>query len=453
MFPIIVLAAALTALPFDDLTDWTTSANGHAVEVDGAELLLRAGERPQATFVSHELDASLLHTDGATFSGEITTDSVVVSATLVAMVDGPDGRLFVDDMRGRIVNGTQGWRRYEITVPPLPTAEKFVVGVLLVGGGEARFRNLTFAPKPIPEPDAAAVAYLDEAIGHLRGQFRDGKRMDWAAVRANALPAAAVDAHAAVRVVVAQLRDRHAAFHEPGIRERLLGGVVRPFEGRIMEGRFAYLSVPGFAGEANDTRATQYATSGQQMIQNLAAARPCGWIVDLRDSGGGNMWPRIAALGPLLGAGTLGMHIAGDDRAVWEYKHGAAWARTSDAARIRTTVENAIGPLDPAPPIAVLLSEQTASAGEALAIAFIGRPNTRSFGTPTAGYASANVAVTLSDGAVLAFPGGYTADRTGAVHEPRVDPDVIIDDGAPTQAVPQPALDWLDAACYGTEHD
>ena len=446
------LTATLVALPFDDLTQWTTRAHGHSVSVENGELELRSMDAPVATMVTRALDPAWLESAGGSFSGELRTDAVAVSATLVVEVNGEAGRLFVDDMRGRVINGTTDWQRYTIAVPPLPGATEVKVGVLLVGAGDARFRNLEWQPHAVTEPSVEAVAYLDAALHILRTRYRDRDRVDWEALRTNALPAAGVDAHSAMRVVVAQLRDRHAAFYEPGYRARQRDDAVQPITGSLLGGRFAYVAVPGFSGEADGERAAHFAIDGHRVIHELALADPCGWVVDLRDSGGGNMWPRLAALGPLLGEGTLGMHVADDERAVWEYRDGAAWAITDAAARRRIEVKSPIAPLTPLPPVAVLLSERTASAGEALAIAFIGRPDTRSFGVTTAGYASANVAVPLADGAVLAFPGGYTADRTGAVHEPNVTPDVVID-GAPTQLVPQPALDWLEAACYGNGHD
>jgi hypothetical protein len=53
------------------------------------------------------------------------------------------------------------------------------------------------------------------------------------------------------------------------------------------------------------------------------------------------------------------------------------------------------------PFIAVLLSSATSSSGEAVAIAFRGNPNTRSFGQRTRGLTTANGRFTPSDGAII----------------------------------------------------
>ena len=38
---------------------------------------------------------------------------------------------------------------------------------------------------------------------------------------------------------------------------------------------------------------------------DVLGAAACGWIVDLRSNGGGNLYPMLAALAPLLGPGPL----------------------------------------------------------------------------------------------------------------------------------------------------
>lgn len=52
-----------------------------------------------------------------------------------------------------------------------------------------------------------------------------------------------------------------------------------------------------------------------------------GWIVDLRGNGGGNMWPMIAGVGPVLGEGTAGAFVDPDDNVtLWGYANGASIA-------------------------------------------------------------------------------------------------------------------------------
>ena len=96
----------------------------------------------------------------------------------------------------------------------------------------------------------------------------------------------------------------------------------------------------------------------------------------------------------------------------------------------------------------MLTDEQTASSGEAILIAFRGRPNTRSFGAATRGVPTANASKQLSDGAVLVLTEACDADHTGRTYDDRIVPDEPVADnwsvrGTGADPVLQAALRWL----------
>ena len=98
-----------------------------------------------------------------------------------------------------------------------------------------------------------------------------------------------------------------------------------------------------------------------------------GWIVDLRGDRGGNMWAMLGILKPLLGSGDLGVF---EDRTG---QRSRPWrAEIQGSGQVQAT-----GPDLAHVPVAVLIGPQTASAGEAVAIAPKGRPQTRVFGHAT----------------------------------------------------------------------
>jgi C-terminal processing protease CtpA/Prc len=67
----------------------------------------------------------------------------------------------------------------------------------------------------------------------------------------------------------------------------------------------AQLVIPLFSSpDKNEVDA--YATKVQSVIADLVSKKPCGWIVDLRGNGGGNIWAMLAGVGPILGEGELG---------------------------------------------------------------------------------------------------------------------------------------------------
>jgi C-terminal processing protease CtpA/Prc len=75
------------------------------------------------------------------------------------------------------------------------------------------------------------------------------------------------------------------------------------------------------------------------------------------------------------------------------------------------------------PAVAVLTSRLTASAGEGVAVAFRGRPQSRSFGEPTAGVPTCLAATTLSDGSLLSVSACLFVDRAGLAYRDAITPD------------------------------
>jgi len=103
----------------------------------------------------------------------------------------------------------------------------------------------------------------------------------------------------------------------------------------------------------------------------------------LRSDTGGNMWPMLAGLKPFLGSKGLGTFVSptGSSRP-GVAGHGVGVDPPAALAALETAW------------IAVLTGPRTASSGEAVTIAFRGRPRTRSFGLPTAGLSTSRIRTT-----------------------------------------------------------
>jgi len=138
------------------------------------------------------------------------------------------------------------------------------------------------------------------------------------------------------------------------------------------------------------------------------------------------MWPMLSALSPLLGTDRIGGT---------ENRDGTtdSWLN------------------DPAPPsvpdltrdkVAVLLSSKTASSGEAVAIAFSGRPRTKSFGARTGGYSTSNKSFDLPGGYRLHVTSAIFMDRAGRKYPSGVDPDSLVLSLSENSAA-RAALSWL----------
>lgn len=149
----------------------------------------------------------------------------------------------------------------------------------------------------------------------------------------------------------------------------------------------AVATVPGVDRHADIQAYADTLTSGLIQARDDGA---CGAIVDLRGNYGGDMGPMLAGLSPLLPDGeVLEFVTAGGSMPV--SVNGNAVNGGGSA------LETAGGKWDA--PTAVLVDEYTASSGEATMLSFRGLERSRSFGEPTAGYASANMVYDFPTGA------------------------------------------------------
>ncbi|MFF9978105.1 S41 family peptidase [Streptomyces erythrochromogenes] len=311
---------------------------------------------------------------------------------------------------------------------------------------------LAAAPSPQPASDmsAAAELYLTHVLDLLQNNSMDKKKVDWPELRRQAFAEAAgarttADTYDAIDLAVKALDNPHTVFMRPDQAaafnpspevEAPGTGVPPPApRGRLVGQEIGYVSLP------TTDRIPGYARAGAQAVRTLDAARPCGWIVDLRGDSGGAVWPKLDVLAPLLGDGHLGAFVDADgNQAAWALRKGQLSVGGEVIPKdlppsIKTgangvedyVTHNAYVLKRPRPPVAVLTGPETASAGEAALIAFRGRPESRSFGLPTAGLATGNAAYPLNDGALLLVTSVADIDRTGRryVNTP-IAPDVRV---------------------------
>ena len=89
-------------------------------------------------------------------------------------------------------------------------------------------------------------------------------------------------------------------------------------------------------------------------------------------------------------------------------------------------------------PVAILTNDMTASSGEATLLCFRGLDNSRTFGSPTAGFASANQSFPLKNGYSLVLTTGRDVARTGEVFcDDPIAPDVE------TETPLEDAISWI----------
>ncbi len=190
----------------------------------------------------------------------------------------------------------------------------------------------------------------------------------------------------------------------------------------------------------SDAAALAWAAALHDGVAGLAARHPRAWIVDLRDFDADSPWPALAALSTLLDGPAVGGRVGRHGRQDWIVDRGAA----------RIAGQPALVDLQPPPepdfrgPVAVLIGPNTRNAGEDVTVAFRGRPHTRFFGSPTAGFPISGVRVhRLSDGTNLGILEARASDRTGEIYRQAIEPDTRLEGEMGLGAAPAPVLDWL----------
>lgn len=290
-------------------------------------------------------------------------------------------------------------------------------------------------------PAVAAERLFDTAAAlvHERAYYAD--RIDWynavAELRVAASKAGSTaQAHAQIRALLALLGDDRSVLMQAGTAQQLprAAAAAIPAEVKLLAGDVGYVRMPPFSSADPQAQARFASDAAEQIAAQATTARE-GWIVDLRGTAGGNPWPLLAALRPLLGSAVVG---AARDR----HEQLREWHAGDDVPGLA----GGLGPDLSTARAAVLLDERTAGAGEAVAVAFHGRANTRSFGSSTAGQSSSMAEFALPDGSRLALMVALNLDRHGNLLSPRVEPDQPTTAGDAALAA---ARAWLTATATG----
>jgi len=218
-------------------------------------------------------------------------------------------------------------------------------------------------------------------------------------------------------------------------------------------GPLGYIELPGFGVPE---RATDYVAVANEQIGIIDRRGACGWIVDLRLDHGGDYRPMVSAVGSILGEGTFAGWLAPDGATRWvSYDDGMIRDNGYVVSDLLAANER-YALATPMPLVAVLLGPGTTSSGEVTALAFLGRPDSKSFGTKTGGFTTANQTFRLFDGSALVLAVSAMVDRSGQTYLDGIVPDHVVAGGWSTfgtedDPVIQAASKWLLAqdACTG----
>ena len=347
---------------------------------------------------------------GAQYTLAMDQGSLADGTSMLVSLTAYDGWRRLDRVRRRL-DGPADLARLQLSVNVSPRATLVEVSASVRGGGSYAMRGLRLLRKEAA-PVSGAALYREAAdvvaahalhAASLPADFRERWQPP-----PDATPE---EARIALRDVLKALGDGHSFMIDPdrlAYLPRQEQAVFRLARFRMLEGNLGYLEIPALLG-SDPVLAQRYIASITHSLYEGSRAGARGWVVDLRANRGGNMWPMLAGLEPLLRGQTLGWFQYRDGtRRAWRNETRDPAAAVGDLGRL---------------PVAVLLSRNTASSGEAVAVAFRGRPETRSFGTPTRGLSTGNAGYPLQDGTVLQLTTTVFVDRLQTVHGGPIAPD------------------------------
>ena len=264
--------------------------------------------------------------------------------------------------------------------------------------------------------------FVREALEVVRDHAYYADRIDWPAWEASGAAAASTavetrDTYPWVRRLVSALVDGHSGFSPP---DASAGAELRGLPSGAAEAdSVGHLALPGVTTKPGSPAEHEYVAAAHAVL----AVSACGWVLDLRANGGGNLFPMLAAVAPLLGPGTAVTYQRRDGSLI-SFEIGADGAVVyPDGTVVGPPPGASVGPTPGR--VAVLFGQATASSGEGVVMAFRGRPESRSFGTPTRGVPTAVDGFVLADGSSLNITTAIGVDRAGVAHEDPISPDAL----------------------------
>ena len=293
--------------------------------------------------------------------------------------------------------------------------------------------------------DSPQPVVLLEMLNIMETESINRYEINWSEFRSEVLAITKSDQspttiNVAIKRALTLLEDNHS-FYRPTEGQNIYGerslscNNVFVDEPNIPED-IGYVRVTRFSGNSNDETGKTFAQDIHEKIRQADHDEIKGWIVDLRSNTGGNMWPMLAGIGPILGDGICGYFIDPDETAIgWSYSDGTSYY---DGYPL-TQITNPYDLIAQNPKVAILMDNGTASSGEAITAAFIGRLNTKSFGVATCGISTANRSFELSDGSSLVLTVSYMADRNKNKLGTSIEPDVEVN----IQNIIQAAIDYI----------
>ncbi|MBF02211.1 MAG: hypothetical protein CMP76_02830 [Flavobacterium sp.] len=285
-----------------------------------------------------------------------------------------------------------------------------------------------------------AKKYIDEVITILENNSVNRNKIEWEKFKRKIYSKAKnaieiEDTYPSIFLAIKEINDKHSYFEPINNANRIDNEKPLPqFKDELIPNDIGYIRISYCLG--NEYQNQDYIQAILNKIKKQNHTNIKGWIVDLRDNFGGNMWPMLLSVEPFLGNGKVGYFLnCNGQYESWKLFEGKAYLNDT----IIANQENVFQLKNNNPYVAVLINNQTASSGEAISIAFKGRNKTKFFGDTTYGVSTGCKSYTLSDGSRINLAISTFVDRNHIKYGNSIAPDVKCKE---TETV-EKAIEWI----------
>jgi len=278
--------------------------------------------------------------------------------------------------------------------------------------------------------------YLNEVLEIVEKNSINKDSVDFKTIKSNALLKLSnvnsiEDCYPIINSILRELGDNHSFFMSKeqvnnwkSTSKKSDKSNLINFSGKLLNNNIGYIKMNGFSS-GDSISIQKYADSLQKKIKSIDNKNLNGWILDLRENTGGNCWPMLTGIGPLLGNGICGYFVdKKGNKSSWFYKDGESGVNETTITKVSNQPYKLY---DKNNPIAILTGYKTASSGEVVVTAFHNKENTKFFGEKTAGLSTGNQNFDLSDGSMILLTTSIYADRKGIIFGAEIEPDEIVE--------------------------
>lgn len=370
----------------------------------------------------------------------IKTEKAERGAWLTAkMIDHKTGKT-IGFATTKLIEGSTNWEKNKSILIAEHDADVRISGVLK-SKGIGWFDDIIIEETPLNDstpPTKDVSELIDRFVDTVQTYSLYKDSINWTALRNNITRLSTgiksmEDAHTILNYVIDKLRlagDNHSSIVFPSSSNTTQATQMKDLavvpEGKYMGDNIGYIKLPYF-NTIDSTSGMIFGDMIVKIIKRIDTRNTInGWIVDLRDDYGGSMFPMITGLIPIIGTDTLGYFVNKEEKIPWFTTKEGSWVNS--VIKVKTNKSYTIKNRNAK--IAVLIGPRTASSGEATAISFIGKTNTKLFGQSSGGYTSSNKSFKLRDGSYLILATAVEADRNMKLYHAGISPDVIVESSA-----------------------